>query len=346
MNNYNYPTIQQNTDGNNILEENYIVFSLCNKKYAINIKNVIEVMNLPVIDIPESMPEGVTGIFNYKGLMIKAIDLCPMLGFEPRNFTVNNKLIIINLDGSFLAIHTDSIINIFSFEKTNIQPIPYSAENSILKNIYKNETEQICIVDIDNLNNLLALNTKKQNNIDYLKLFPEDEKSKQIMEQRSLQPVDGQSIYSFNFNLVTENQYILFSLNDDFFYIDLKFIKEFASARRYKITKLPYTPEYIKGIINLKGEFLVVLDLKLFLNLEVSGSSKNSKLIILERKDFNIALLVDDIKYIQNLPDIKPSVFNNISKYVYSEFIENEKLYTVLNTEKIINDERLFIDIN
>ena len=168
MNNYNYPTIQQNTDGNNILEENYIVFSLCNKKYAINIKNVIEVMNLPVIDIPESMPEGVTGIFNYKGLMIKAIDLCPMLGFEPRNFTVNNKLIIINLDGSFLAIHTDSIINIFSFEKTNIQPIPYSAENSILKNIYKNETEQICIVDIDNLNNLLALNTKKQNNIDYL----------------------------------------------------------------------------------------------------------------------------------------------------------------------------------
>ena len=344
MNN-NYPVPTENIKASS--DEYYIVFSLREKQYAINIKNVIEVIHLPEIEFHEKMPKGVTGIFNYKGLVIKAIDLCPILGFEQNKPNINSKLIIVNTNEVCLAIHTDTIINIFSFDSSHIHEMPYYVENSILRNIYENENGSICIIDVDNLNNILESNTKKTNSISTLTLFSENKNPRQIIELRNSHSIENQNNYAFNFNLVTENQYILFTLNDNCFYIDLKYIKEFSTTKRYKITKLPYTPPFIKGLINLKGDFLIVIDLKLFLDIEPTSNQKNSKLIILEKKEFNIALLVDDIKYIQNLNNLTPLVFNNnISKYVYAEFLENNKLYTVLNAEKILNDERLYIDIN
>lgn len=343
MNN-NYPdTIKKEEKAS---EDYYIVFSLKDKLYAINIKNVIEVINIPVIEVPETMPSGITGFFNYKGLMIKSVDLCPLLGFEQSKYNINDKLIIININNTCLAIHTDAIVNIFLFEDSHIHKIPYSAENSILKNIYENDNKSICIIDTENLNTILEINTKRQTSVEYPVLFPDDNKTKQILELRNTNSSNQTNLYSFNFNLVTENQYILFTLNNSGFYLELKYIKEFSTTRRYKLTKLPYTPPYIKGLVNIKGDFLIVIDLKLFLDMEDTGYTKNSKLIILDKKEFKIALLVDDIKYIQNLNNLTPLAFNNnISKYVYAEFLENDKLYTVLNAEKIINDERLYINI-
>ena len=167
MNN-NYPVTTENTKSAS--DEYFIVFSLRNKSYAINIKNVIEVINMPPIEIPETMPKGITGFFNYKGIIIKTVDLCPLLGFESNKYNINSKLIIINIQGTCLAIHTDTIINIFSFENSHIHKIPYSVENSILKNVYENGNESICIIDNEihlitqtkwNTLNIMNLKTKE-----------------------------------------------------------------------------------------------------------------------------------------------------------------------------------------
>ena len=90
-----------------------------------------------------------------------------------------------------------------------------------------------------------------------------------------------------------------------------------------------------------------MVDLKLFLNEENNSTTKYNKIIIIEGKNYNLALLVDDIKYIKTLNDIRPSVFTDeFSKYIYYEFIEDNELYSILNIEKIINDERLYINID
>ena len=145
----------------------------------------------------------------------------------------------------------------------------------------------------------------------------------------------------------TINQYILFSLDKSNYYLDLKYVKEFTTLKRLNITKLPYTKEFIKGIINLRGEFLVVVDLEKFLNENSTKQKETTKLIIVEGKNFNIGLLVDDIKYIKDLKNVqKTTMYTGNSKYIYSEFIEEDVLYSILNFEKIINDEKIYININ
>ena len=152
MNN-NYLAISSFNEENKYV--NYIVFCLCSKYYAINIADVIEVINLPKIDIPENMPLGVMGILNYNDVMIKVIDLCPLLGFETQSFSINNQLIIICVKGQYLGIQADSIVNISQFEAKNIHPIPFKSENSILSNVYKISSDMISIIDTHKVDELL-----------------------------------------------------------------------------------------------------------------------------------------------------------------------------------------------
>lgn len=129
--------------------------------------------------------------------------------------------------------------------------------------------------------------------------------------------------------------------------MDLKYVKEFVSCQKLLPAKLPYTKDYIKGLINIKGQFLVVLDLKCFLNGEITQMNNSSKMIVVEGKNFNIALLVDDVKYIKSIDSRYLTVPNSeISKYIFSEFEEDGKIYSIINFEKIINDDKLYINID
>lgn len=325
----------------------YIVFELKGNQYAIDIHNVIEVINIPQIEIPQNTPEGIIGIFNYNGTMIKVVDICPVLGFEPNNFSINNQLIIVLAEDKYYALHTEKIINIIQADYTKIQCVPYNINNSILKEIYKTDDNSINIVDANKIEQIVSHNEPNTSKINYAELFPSDEKSKQILNLRANLNRKTQEIFSFPVNIEAINQYILFELDKQNYYLDIKYIKEFISLKRLNITKLPYTQDFIKGIINLKGEFLVVLDLKKFLNNDREGAKEGTKLIIVENNDFNLALLVDEIKFIRNLKNINLAELSSAhnSPYISHEFMEENELYSILNFEKIINDERIYINI-
>ena len=347
MNN-NYPILLNKENNNSI--NYYIIFIVNGRKYAVNIKNVIEVINIPDMEIPEKkMPKGIIGMFNYNGEMIKAVDLSPWLGFETIPFTINNQLIITVIDDNCFAIHTESIENIIQFEEEKIQKIPYNSNESILQEVYKSDDDtSVNIINLNKLKQCLSYNNISiEQKINYLDLFPKDEKSIQILKLRARQHKIDKQVLSFPINLDYGNQYILFTLNEQNYYLDLKYVKEFTTIKRLNITKLPYTQDFIKGIINIKGEFLVVIDLKKFLNNSSQNDKKAGKLIIVEGKNFDIAFLVDEIKYIKNLKNLPKSPVNmDGATYIYSEIMEENVLYSILNFEKIINDERLYININ
>ena len=166
------------------------------------------------------------------------------------------------------------------------------------------------------------------------------------MRIRANQQKITQDVFSFPVNLKTINQYILFTLDNQNYYLDLKYVKEFVSVKRLNITKLPYTQDYIRGIVNVKGEFLIVVNLMKFLNNDAADTAEGTKLIIAEGKNYNIAFLVDEIKYIKNLKNLLQSQFNNEKGYITSEFMDEGILYSILNFEKIVNDERLYINID
>ena len=122
------------------------------------------------------------------------------------------------------------------------------------------------------------------------------------------------------------------------------------NLKNFSITKIPYTPEFIIGIINLKGNFYSVLDLKKFIGIEENPDTKNNKgnkVIVIESTELKLALLVDDITNIINIASENTETKNDKrldSLFIKAEAYIDGEVYNILNLEKLINDERLYID--
>jgi chemotaxis signal transduction protein len=145
-----------------------------------------------------------------------------------------------------------------------------------------------------------------------------------------------------------QEQYIIFELNKNQYALSIKNIKEIVKYKNINSISLPHTYDYIKGVFNFRGDFISILDFNIFLNMENTKSvvTDLSKLIVLDVKDFKLALFVDNIiDIITVTPNEIFSKFDDKfeSKFVSSEIHINDKIISIISLEKILADKRLYI---
>ena len=96
-----------------------------------------------------------------------------------------------------------------------------------------------------------------------------------------------------NLHLVT------FELSGEEFGVDIMQVSEVIPVPR--ITRIPQAPECIKGLINLRGKILVVIDLNKRLGFSSKETDSLSRIIIVEVKDTVIGMLVNSVKEVMRL---------------------------------------------
>ena len=95
-------------------------------------------------------------------------------------------------------------------------------------------------------------------------------------------------------------QYIVISMGDEQFGIDIKYIDNIVKMQH--ITRVPNVASYIKGVINLRGEVLPVMSLRLKMGLEADVTTKNTRIIILRLEQYGmIGIIVDEVKEVVTL---------------------------------------------
>ncbi|WP_027184828.1 chemotaxis protein CheW [Desulfovibrio inopinatus] len=76
------------------------------------------------------------------------------------------------------------------------------------------------------------------------------------------------------------NQYLTFTLSDELFAIDLLWVKEILDGT--DLTHIPMAPDYIRGVINVRGNPVPVVDLRLTFNMAKTEMTVNTCVIICE----------------------------------------------------------------
>lgn len=95
-------------------------------------------------------------------------------------------------------------------------------------------------------------------------------------------------------------QYIVVKFGDEQFGIDIKYIDNIVRMQR--ITRVPKVPTYIKGVINLRGEVVPVVSLRLKMGLEEDVITKLTRIIIIKLENGEvIGILVDAVKEVVTL---------------------------------------------
>ncbi len=142
-----------------------------------------------------------------------------------------------------------------------------------------------------------------------------------------------------NLHLVT------FELSGEEFGVDILQVSEVIPVLR--ITRIPQAPEFIKGLINLRGKILVVIDLNKRLGFTSKETDILSRIIIVEVKDTVIGMLVNSVKEVLRLPlsSIEPPP-EMIKSKINAEYLTGvgkigNRLLILLNLARVLGEEEI-----
>ena len=96
-------------------------------------------------------------------------------------------------------------------------------------------------------------------------------------------------------------QYLAFHLGDEEYALDIIRISEIIKVREF--TDIPRAPEFVLGIISLRGVVVPVFDLRRRLDLGTSEMMATSRIVVCQLDDLTVGLLVDSINQVINLDD-------------------------------------------
>ena len=324
--------------------ENYTLIEIDSKIYAIKTKNVLEIIKVIDMDYSHQMPTYVLGLIEFENAPIGVIDLREIFKKERVTYDLSAKIIVIKTKDCITSIICDKVCDIKKLPLNKIQPIPYQQEANYFDGLYNENFETAYILNIDNVINYVRKNPNQFLPSDNEKKYlVNDEKSKEILKTRKEMLLKITSEIQNTKALYDRG--VSFSINNVKYYINMASVKEFYKVNNSKFIKIPNTQDYIYGLINIKGEYYSVLDLRRFLNYPKTTIKEKSTIIILNSEEFKLGILADEICESMDVDfdEIIQNRLPNQDDNKMMEFVKDNEIYQVLDMEKLLRDDRLTI---
>lgn len=109
------------------------------------------------------------------------------------------------------------------------------------------------------------------------------------------------------------------------------------------ITKLPNSPLFMEGIVNLRGEIIPIVDLRSRFNLPIYPNTEDSRMIIVDFNRQTIGIIVDNIAEVIRVPvseiDIPPAAAKLNTNYITGICKYNARLIALLDIDKVLTGE-------
>lgn len=138
-----------------------------------------------------------------------------------------------------------------------------------------------------------------------------------------------------------KDKYLTFSLGEEIYGIDIKVVIEIIGIQ--KITNVPEVPDYVRGIINLRGKIIPVVDMRLRFKREYREYTDRTCVVVIEVNEVLIGLIVDGVSEVLGIkeknvvppPDLKASQ----NKYIRGIGKVEGGVVLLIDWQKLFNED-------
>lgn len=137
-------------------------------------------------------------------------------------------------------------------------------------------------------------------------------------------------------------EFVTFRLNQEYYGIDINNVENIEKV--LPITRVPYSSPYVKGVVNLRGIIVPVVDLRIRFGLEPKAASDESRIIIINLDEMKIGMLVDSSSEVLQISEDDIDAAPNVKKDIDNEFIKNigkknGRIIMLIDLFKVLNIE-------
>ncbi|MEA4857844.1 MAG: chemotaxis protein CheW [Solidesulfovibrio sp.] len=137
-------------------------------------------------------------------------------------------------------------------------------------------------------------------------------------------------------------QLVTFSIGEEEFGVDILSVQEII--RMMDITKVPRAPEFVEGVINLRGKVIPIIDLRRRFGLATRDHDKHTRIIVIEINNMIVGFVVDSVSEVLRIPastvEPPPPVVSGLeSEYISGVGKLEDRLLILLDLNKLLSGE-------
>ncbi len=146
--------------------------------------------------------------------------------------------------------------------------------------------------------------------------------------------------------MANEKKYLTFDLNDDEYGLEILQVREIIGLMG--ITALPEVPAYVKGVINLRGKIIPIIDLRLKFGMPSAAFTNETCIIVLCLRNAPIGILVDKVREVLDIKEENIESVPSFGTSVHAEYIRGigkagENIKILLDIDKVLTQEEALI---
>jgi purine-binding chemotaxis protein CheW len=321
--------------------EQLVTFNVADEEFAVGIMQVKEIIRVTEITPVPKAPEYIVGVLSLRNHLLPIMDLRVLfsqaslkveMGEKPSQDKIDSqRIIVVELDGVLTGMLVDSVSEVLTLEKKAIEPPPAivsRGESNRLRGVGKLENGKrlLMLLDIDRL----VSKTDKKRMLDAV---GDSEEGKSKMESA----VDKSG---------EEMQLVCFKVDREEYAISIMKVQEII--RINEITAVPKTKAYMKGIINLRGTVVPVIDIRTRFGLKAPEKREQCRIVVVNISGKTTGLIVDSVSEVLRVSksQIEPpptSVANMDGKFIegVGKFNEGKRIIVLINVDCLLVDETL-----
>lgn len=137
-------------------------------------------------------------------------------------------------------------------------------------------------------------------------------------------------------------QLVTFSIGSEEFGVEILKVQEIN--KMLQVTKIPNSPDYVEGVINLRGKVIPVINLRTKLRMPSKPIDKNTRIVVMEIEGRTVGFIVDAVSEVLRIPRSiteppPPMVGGVSSEYIVAVGKLEDRLLILLDVEKILSGE-------
>ncbi len=139
-----------------------------------------------------------------------------------------------------------------------------------------------------------------------------------------------------------EQQMVVFTLGNEHYGISIAAVESIIKMQA--ITQLPQSPYYVRGVTNLRGTVLPVIDLRTRFGLEPKENSRETRIIIVTKDLIKVGVVVDGVSEVLRVPDESIEPLPPMASTVNSAFLKGiarmeDRLVILLDLGKVLEHD-------
>lgn len=327
--------VRQMDEGAETDLEGLVSFTVAGQEYAVPIAMVQEIVQAPseVVRVP-NVPRHVLGLTTLRNRVLPLVSLRCKLGLEPAPLDARQRVVVVSQEArKTAAFVADTVDEVLRVQKAEIEPLPALLSSGVERELLS------ALVKLEQGQRLVSV-------LDVARLFDDAGVGSALAQTAPTEDFMQQEERRLENTAVEDEQFVIFQMGREEFGVPIETVQEIVRLPD-KIARIPRAPDFVEGVMNLRGAVLPIIDQRKRFGLPAAERHERQRILVYTLACGKVGFIVDSVSEVlrirQSAIEKAPQVSKDQSRTIQrvANLESSNRLLFLISPESLLDDSEL-----